>query len=136
MIKAPDVRPLSEFQRNAKASLQKLKRTRRAQVLTVNGRAAAIMVEPESYWRLLDIAEQAMLGASLQAAMEDFRGGNGVSLAEFDRRMDSKKAEAEEAAAVRGALRDLKAGKGRPLSEFAREFRARKAIRAKRRRSA
>lgn len=90
MIDATDVHPLSEFQRNAKASLRKLKRTRRTQVLTVNGRAAAIMLEPEVYRQIMDLAEQALLGESLKAAMDDFRSGKGISLAEFDRRIDAK----------------------------------------------
>jgi len=90
MIDPADIRPLSDFQRNAKSLLRKLKRTGKAQLLTVNGRTAAVVLEPGDYHRLLDLAEQALLGESLKAAMDDFRAGRGVSLAEFDRRMDAK----------------------------------------------
>ncbi len=49
MMDPGDIRPLTEFQRNTKASIARLKRTRRPEILTVNGRAALVVLDPKTF---------------------------------------------------------------------------------------
>jgi len=53
MFEPRDVRPLTEFQRNAKQHIARLKKTGRPEVLTVNGRAAVVVLDADSYARLM-----------------------------------------------------------------------------------
>jgi prevent-host-death family protein len=90
MKKPDDVRPLTEFQRNTKSVLRDMQRTGRASVLTVNGRRAAVVLNPQAYDRLVSLAETAVLGAELKKSLDDVRQGKGISLEDFEARMLSK----------------------------------------------
>ncbi|MDJ0898822.1 MAG: type II toxin-antitoxin system Phd/YefM family antitoxin [Xenococcus sp. MO_188.B8] len=57
MLSLRDIHPLSEFQRGAKAFLARLKETKAPIVLTVNGKAAAVVQDAESYQQLLERIE-------------------------------------------------------------------------------
>ncbi|MFO0832406.1 MAG: type II toxin-antitoxin system Phd/YefM family antitoxin [Phycisphaerales bacterium] len=52
-----DIISLTDFQRNAKQHIVRLTRTGKAQVLTVNGKAALVVQDAEAYQKLLDQAE-------------------------------------------------------------------------------
>jgi PHD/YefM family antitoxin component YafN of YafNO toxin-antitoxin module len=54
MIDLRNIRPLSDFQRNAKAHIKRLKRTGKPEVLTVNGEAQVVVQDAASYQKLLD----------------------------------------------------------------------------------
>jgi hypothetical protein len=90
MKKPAKVRPLTEFHRNSRAVLKELRRTKQANVLTVNGRAAAVLADFDGYQELLDLAEMAILGQQLKKSLDDFHAGKGISLREFDARMAAK----------------------------------------------
>ena len=64
MIDLNELYSLTEFQRNAKEHLERLRRTGQPQVLTVNGKAALVVQDAASYQRLLDEKErlEAMVG--------------------------------------------------------------------------
>jgi PHD/YefM family antitoxin component YafN of YafNO toxin-antitoxin module len=49
MIELQDIRSLTDFQRNAKAHMRRLKSTGRPEVLTVNGRAELIVQDAAAY---------------------------------------------------------------------------------------
>ena len=49
MIALTDIRSLTDFQRNTKAHLRRLKHTGRPEVLTVNGRAELIVQDAAAY---------------------------------------------------------------------------------------
>jgi len=51
-----DIQSLTTFRRQSGDFLKQLKKTRRPVVLTVNGKAAAIVQDVRAYQRLLDIA--------------------------------------------------------------------------------
>jgi hypothetical protein len=59
MIKPEDVCSLTAFQRNTRAHIDRLKRTGRPEVLTVNGQAELIVQHAAAYQRLLDQLERA-----------------------------------------------------------------------------
>lgn len=77
MFEAPDIRPLTEFQRSAKSHIARLKKTGRAEVLTVNGRAAVVVQDAESYQRLLELADRAREIKEIEAAIRDMDAGKG-----------------------------------------------------------
>jgi hypothetical protein len=53
-IDLTDILSLTDFQRAAKQHISRLRRTGKAQVLTVNGAAALVVQDAKSYQRLLD----------------------------------------------------------------------------------
>jgi len=54
-----DIQSLTTFRRSSGDFMKQLKKTKRAVVLTVNGKAAAVVQDAEAYQRLLDIAARA-----------------------------------------------------------------------------
>ncbi|MBL8874464.1 MAG: type II toxin-antitoxin system Phd/YefM family antitoxin [Phycisphaerae bacterium] len=71
MFQPPDIRPLTEFQRDAKSHISRLKKTGRAEILTVNGRAAVVVQDAAAYQRLCELADRADdIDRTLQAIRE------------------------------------------------------------------
>jgi PHD/YefM family antitoxin component YafN of YafNO toxin-antitoxin module len=70
-----DIQPLTTFRNNSVAFLQQLKKTKRPVVLTVNGKAAAVVQDPGAYQRLLDIAAQADAEEGIRQGREDVAKG-------------------------------------------------------------
>ena len=54
MLDARQIHPLTDFLRNHKTYLARLKETKTPEILTVNGRAELIIQDAESYQDLLD----------------------------------------------------------------------------------
>lgn len=54
MIAIEDIRSLTDFQRNTKSHLKRLKSTGRPEVLTVNGRAELIVQDAAAFEDMLD----------------------------------------------------------------------------------
>lgn len=54
MIAFEDIRSLTDFQRNTKAHIKRLKATGRPEVLTVNGKAELIVQDAAAYEETLD----------------------------------------------------------------------------------
>ena len=54
-----DIHSLTTFRRRSGDLMKQLKKSKRPLVLTVNGRAAAVVQDAEAYQRLLDIAASA-----------------------------------------------------------------------------
>ena len=91
MIKAKSIKPLSDFLRNSKSHIATLKESREAEILTVNGEAAVVVQDAESYEEMAALAEQARQDARLQKAMAYFRdGGKGIRAADVFTDLDTK----------------------------------------------
>jgi PHD/YefM family antitoxin component YafN of YafNO toxin-antitoxin module len=58
MIKPEDIGSLTDFARNTKAHLKRLKRTGRAELLTVNGKAEVVIQNASAYQQLLEELEK------------------------------------------------------------------------------
>lgn len=54
MITLEDIRSLTDFQRNTKAHLKRLKSTGRPEVLTVNGKAELIVQDAAAFEEMID----------------------------------------------------------------------------------
>jgi prevent-host-death family protein len=55
--------------------LEQFEKTKRPMVLTVNGKAAAVLQDAASYQRLLDIAAQADVNEGMRQGLEDAKEG-------------------------------------------------------------
>lgn len=75
MIHLSDIHSLTDFQRNAKAHLKHMKESGRPLVLTVNGKAALVVQDAESYQKLLDLVERAEAIAGIKRGLEDVKHG-------------------------------------------------------------
>jgi len=58
MIRPEDIRSLTDFTRNTKANLARLRQTGRPQLLTVNGKAEVVVQNAAAYQRLLEALEK------------------------------------------------------------------------------
>jgi prevent-host-death family protein len=56
MHQTQDIYSLTDFKQNAQEHLARLRTTGRPEVLTVNGKAEAVVMTPETYDRLMDMA--------------------------------------------------------------------------------
>ena len=70
-----DIQSLTNFRRNSGDMMKQLKKTKRPIVLTVNGKAEAIVQDAAAYQRLLDIAAQGNALEGIRQGMEDAREG-------------------------------------------------------------
>ena len=71
MISIEDIRSLTEFQRNTKAHLRRLKATGRPEALTVNGKAELIVQDARAYEETLDAIR------GIQRGLDDVKAGKG-----------------------------------------------------------
>jgi prevent-host-death family protein len=71
-----DIQPMTTFRNHSAEILQHLKDTKRAVVLTVNGKAAAVVQDAEAYQRLLDIAAGASAEEGIRQGLEDIEKGH------------------------------------------------------------
>lgn len=78
-----DIQSLTTFRRRSGDFLKQLKRTKRPVVLTVKGKAAAIVQDAEAYQRLLDIAASADLDEGIRQGLEDAKRGRVRSAKSF-----------------------------------------------------
>ena len=70
-----DIQSLTTFRRRSGDFMQQLKKSKRPVVLTVKGKAAAIVQDAEAYQRLLDIAARADSEEGIRQGLEDVAHG-------------------------------------------------------------
>jgi prevent-host-death family protein len=85
-----DIQSLTTFRRRSGDFMKQLKKTKRPVVLTVKGKAAAVVQDAESYQRLLDIAAYADAGEGMRQGMEDAKKGVTRPAREFFERFEAK----------------------------------------------
>jgi prevent-host-death family protein len=66
-----DIQSLTNFRRKSGQFLKEMKKSKRAVVLTVNGKAAAVVQDAESYQRLLDSAARADVYEAVRQGLAD-----------------------------------------------------------------
>src|SRR5215472_9646088 len=70
-----DIHSLTTFRRRSGDFMKQLKKTKRPVVLTVKGKAAAIVQDAEAYQRLLDIAARADAEEGIRQGLDDVAHG-------------------------------------------------------------
>jgi prevent-host-death family protein len=83
MIDLTEIRSLTEFQRNAKEHIDRLKQTGNAQVLTVNGQAEVVIQSAESYQQLVEDAELAQSLRLIRKSLDEARSGKSRPMKAF-----------------------------------------------------
>ena len=78
-----DIQSLTTFRRRSADFMKQLKKNRRPMVLTVKGKAAAIVQDAEAYQRLLDIAAYADAEEGIRQGLEDAKQGKVRPAREF-----------------------------------------------------
>ncbi len=66
-----DIQSLTTFRRKSGEFLKQMKKSRRPVVLTVNGKAEAVVQDAESYQRLLDAASRADVFEAIRQGVDD-----------------------------------------------------------------
>jgi prevent-host-death family protein len=85
-----DIQPLTTFRRRSSEFLKQIKKSKRPVVLTVNGKAAAVIQDAEAYQRLLDIAAKADAREGIRQGMEEARKGRGRPAETFFREFEAR----------------------------------------------
>lgn len=78
-----DILSLTTFRRRSGDFMRQIKRTKRPVILTVKGKAAAIVQDAKAYQRLLDIAARADAREGIRQGLEDARRGRARPAREF-----------------------------------------------------
>ncbi len=71
MIAMEDIRSLTDFQRNTKSHLRRLKTSGRPEVLTVNGKAELIVQDAAAFEDMLDAIR------GIQRGLDEMKAGKG-----------------------------------------------------------
>lgn len=80
MLDLAQIYSLSDFNRNSKEHIERLKETGEPQILTVNGKAEVVVQDAESYQELLKKAEFAEIAAAVHRGMKAHGRGEGRSM--------------------------------------------------------
>ncbi len=70
-----DIQPMTTFRNHSAEFMQHIRKTKRPVVLTVNGKAAAVLQDAEAYQRLLDIAASASPAEGIRQGLLDKASG-------------------------------------------------------------
>jgi len=70
-----DIQSLTTFRRRSGDFMKQLKKSKRPVVLTVKGKAAAIVQDAEAYQRLLDVAASANAEEGIRQGLDDVAHG-------------------------------------------------------------
>jgi prevent-host-death family protein len=70
-----DIQSLTTFRRRSGDFIKQLKKSKRPVVLTVRGKAQAIVQDAEAYQRLLDIAARADVYEAIRQGLDDVANG-------------------------------------------------------------
>jgi prevent-host-death family protein len=85
-----DIQSLTTFRRRSGDFMKQLKKSKRPVVLTVKGKAAAIVQDAEAYQRLLDIAASADEEEAIRQGLEDVKAGRTRPAREFFAEFETK----------------------------------------------
>ena len=85
-----DIQSLTTFRRQSGDFMKQLRKSKRPVVLTVNGKAAAIVQDVAAYQRLLDIAARADDEEAIRQGLEDVKAGKTRPAKEFFAEFEAK----------------------------------------------
>jgi prevent-host-death family protein len=85
-----DIQSLTTFRRRSGEFMKQLRKSKRPVVLTVKGKAAAVVQDAEAYQRLLDIAARADMEEGVRQGLEEAKQGKSRPLTEFLEEFEAK----------------------------------------------
>jgi len=84
-----DIQTMTSFRRQSGSLLKQLEKSKRPMILTVRGKATAVVQDAEAYQRLLDIAAEASAEEGIRQGLEDSLQGRTRSAEEFFEEFES-----------------------------------------------
>lgn len=90
MFKTEDICSMSDFVRNTRSHVDRLRATRRPEVLTHNGDAEVVVQNAEAYQELLDRLDELETLAALNEAAAEIDRGEGTPIEEAEARLREK----------------------------------------------
>jgi prevent-host-death family protein len=85
-----DIHSLTTFRRRSGDFMKQLKKSKRPVVLTVKGKAAAVVQDAEAYQRLLDVAARADSKEGIRQGLEDARKRKNEPARKFFERFEAE----------------------------------------------
>jgi prevent-host-death family protein len=70
-----DIQPMTAFRNHSSEFMRHLRETKRPVVLTVNGKAAAVVQDAAAYQHLLDLAAAASAAEGIRQGLDDIASG-------------------------------------------------------------
>lgn len=86
MFKSSDIHTVTEFSRKPAEHIKRLHESKRPEILTVNGKAALVIQDAETYEKMAGLADYAQSIQSIRQAMTEA----GRPLAEFTNEFEAK----------------------------------------------
>jgi PHD/YefM family antitoxin component YafN of YafNO toxin-antitoxin module len=83
VIELSNIHPLSDFQRNAKEHIRRLKKSGKPAILTVNGQAEVVVQSADAYQKLLEDQELLENIRGISRGIEQAKRGEGRSMRAF-----------------------------------------------------
>lgn len=77
-----DIYPVSDFNRKPAEHIKRLQETGRPEVLTVNGKAAVVLLDPATYDTLTRQAELSQTLERINLAKSQFEQGEGIAVSD------------------------------------------------------
>ena len=77
MIDLAQIHPVTDFVRNYKAYLDRIKETGRPEVLTVNGKAECVLVNADMFQVMSEAYEEARFTKAVNKGIESMNAGKG-----------------------------------------------------------
>lgn len=87
MFKTHDIYSISDFTRNSRDHADRLRATRRPEILTVNGTAELVVQNADAYQELLDRLDEFQTLRALDEAADEIDRGDGVDATEMMTRL-------------------------------------------------
>ncbi|HZM86634.1 MAG TPA: type II toxin-antitoxin system Phd/YefM family antitoxin [Blastocatellia bacterium] len=85
-----EIHSLSDFQRNAKQHIVRMKKKRRPLVLTINGKAEMVAVDVKSFQEMLEVIDRVEAVEGIRRGLESKKRGEGKTLERFDKEIRNK----------------------------------------------
>jgi prevent-host-death family protein len=80
-----DIQSLSDFKRNSREFLERMRETGNPVVLTINGKAEVVVQDATSYQRLLDYIDQMEALEGIKRGLADLEAGRVTPLEKFEK---------------------------------------------------
>ena len=90
MIKIAQIHPVSDFVRNYKTYLDRIKLTKNSEVLTVNGKPECVLVDAEVFQLMSDAYEEARFVKAVNEGIESMNRGEGKPVEQAFSDLDKK----------------------------------------------
>jgi prevent-host-death family protein len=91
MIDPDNITSMTEFKRDTGRWMRRIRKTGKPGLLTVKGRAEAVIMDTASYRRIMEAFEQAEVVEAVQRSMREFEQGRGVPAVEALKKLRRRK---------------------------------------------